>query len=127
MKYQDANQRNDTKNNQIELTNKKNIDDIEDLLDKGRISYDKAFYLAKISLELEKYEDSIRYVEEMVKLNETEFSDEERDVFITAFRFLISEKRRAWRISNKYITFKLIYIEKKRKQKTHQIKFSFLL
>lgn len=125
MKYQNAKQKNDT--NQIELANKKNVDDIEDLLDKGRAIYDKAFYLAKISLELEKYEDSIRYAEEMVKLNDTEFSDEERDVFITAFRFLISEKRRAWRISNKYITFKLINIEKKMKQKADQIKLSFLL
>ena len=64
-------------------------------------TYQKAFYLAKISLELEKYEDSLRYVEEMVKLNDSEFTDEERDVFITAFRFLISDKRRAWRISYK--------------------------
>lgn len=96
------------KDKQIELAKKIEMEGFaseenqngEDNIKSGQ-SYQKAFYLAKISLELEKYEDSLRYVEEMVKLNDSEFSDEERDVFITAFRFLISDKRRAWRISYK--------------------------
>jgi hypothetical protein len=109
MNYREVNS---NEKNNIELTKK--MDDIvlkelsvdfeeqnEEQGLKGGQSYQKAFYLAKISLELEKYEDSLRYVEEMVKLNDSEFSDEERDVFITAFRFLISDKRKAWRISYK--------------------------
>ncbi len=97
-----------TEKGNIELAEKKIMeandqDQNEEINDKGGQSYHKAFYLAKISLELEKYEDSLRYVEEMVKLNDSEFTDEERDVFITAFRFLISDKRRAWRISYKYL------------------------
>lgn len=48
-------------------------------------------------LKFEKYEDALRYTDEMIKLKETEMTEDERNVFVTAYKFYISEKRSAWR------------------------------
>ena len=59
--------------------------------------FDKNLYLAKFCLEIEKYEDAIRYIEEIVKSKEEELSEEERNVFVMIYRCYITEKRNAWK------------------------------
>jgi 14-3-3 protein epsilon len=60
-------------------------------------AFDKAYYLASVCIRFEKYEDAVRYVDEMVKLKESEFSDDERNVIVTSYKYFIAEKRTAWR------------------------------
>jgi 14-3-3 protein epsilon len=60
-------------------------------------AFDKAFYLASVCIRFDKYEDAVRYVDEMVKLKEGELTEDERHVVITGYKFFIAEKRTAWR------------------------------
>ncbi len=59
--------------------------------------YYKYMFLAKICINLENFEDSLRYVDEMAKLKETEFTVEERELFVNAYKGFISHKRNSWR------------------------------
>jgi 14-3-3 protein epsilon len=60
-------------------------------------AFDKAYYLASVCIRFDKYEDAVRYIDEMVKLKEGELTEEERHVVITGYKFFIAEKRTAWR------------------------------
>jgi len=57
----------------------------------------KNMFLAKLCLNLENFEDSLRYVDDMAKLKESEFSIEERELFVNSYKSFISQKRSAWR------------------------------
>jgi len=72
----------------------------------------KNMYLARLCLNLENYEDSLRYVDQMAKLKENEFSIEEREIFVNAYKSYISQKRNSWRILYKK---EADYIEEKNK------------
>lgn len=61
-------------------------------------AYEKVSYLASICIKYEKYEDAVRYVDEMVKLKETELTEDERNIVISAYKYYISEKRKGWRV-----------------------------
>ena len=78
-------------------SNKDNEISIEFSIQNTNELYTKAIYLAKICLKLENFEDSLRYVDEMAKLKEGEFSLEEREIFVSAYKNFISHKRAAWR------------------------------
>jgi len=49
-------------------------------------------------LETEKYEDGLRYVDDLIKINEAELNEEERNLFAMMYRYHIDQKRSAWRI-----------------------------
>lgn len=66
-------------------------------LDPKMSAYEKVSYLASICLKYEKYEDAVRYVDEMAKLIEGELSIDEKNIVISSYKFYISEKRAAWR------------------------------
>lgn len=72
--------------------------------------YLKNMFLARFCINLENFEDSLRYVDEMAKLKESEFTIEERDLFVNAYKSFISQKRSAWRSlykkENKFIETK---------------------
>jgi 14-3-3 protein epsilon len=59
--------------------------------------YEKAKFLAQLCLKFEQYENAIEYVDEIIKIKEDELTSEERDLFISAYRVFINEKRTAWR------------------------------
>src|SRR4051812_42849131 len=59
--------------------------------------FEKSKYLAQICLRFEQYEDAIQYVDELIKIKENELTEEERDLFVSAYRIYINEKRTAWR------------------------------
>jgi 14-3-3 protein epsilon len=63
--------------------------------------FEKNLFMAKLCISLCNYEDSLRYVDEMAKLKETELSFEEREVFMHAYSYYISKKRTNWRFLNK--------------------------
>jgi 14-3-3 protein epsilon len=60
-------------------------------------AFEKAYYLASVCIKFDKFEDAVRYVDEMVKLKEGELTDDERHVVITGYKYFIAEKRTAWR------------------------------
>jgi 14-3-3 protein epsilon len=70
---------------------------VDNMLDPKLEAYDKVHFLSSMCLKFENYEDALGYVEEMVKLKETELTVEERDIFVTCYRYYISEKRTNWR------------------------------
>ena len=79
----------------VELSNDRKLEDEVLLTDND--GYEKVKYLANLSLKYEQYEDSLFYVDEMVKIKEGELTEEERDLFVSAYRIFINEKRTAWR------------------------------
>lgn len=70
-------------------------------LDVGEQNQNNLFYknifLARICFNMENYEDSLRYVDDMARLKETEFTLEERELFVSSYKNFIAQKRGAWR------------------------------
>jgi 14-3-3 protein epsilon len=91
-------------NEMIELANEKKLDidnSKEELLD-DKNEYEKVKYLAHFALKFEQYEDALFYVDKMIQEKQGELTEDERDLFVSAYRIFINEKRTAWR--NIYIS-----------------------
>jgi len=93
--------------NFIELVEKDNyleldlIEEEKKYISKKANSYEEAYFISKKCLEVERYEDALFYVDQMIKLIDREFLEEELEVFITTYRFVMIEKRKEWRKSYK--------------------------
>jgi hypothetical protein len=84
---QESNNNNKSKDSYIELSSDSlNIISNQEL-------FDKNLFMAKLCISLGNYEDSLRYVDEMAKLKDTELSFEEREIFMQAYSYYISKKR----------------------------------
>jgi 14-3-3 protein epsilon len=84
-------------NSEMELSKFRDEEDKTPGLAELNEKCEKAKFLAQLSLRFEKYEDAIIYVDEIIKHEENELSEEDRDLFVSAYRIFINEKRNAWR------------------------------
>ena len=57
----------------------------------------KNLYLAKYCLEIEKYEDAIKYIDDLIKGKSEELIEEERKIFILIYRRYITDQRNTWK------------------------------
>ena len=57
----------------------------------------KNLYLAKYCLEIEKYEDAIKYIDDLIKGKNEELTEEERNIFILIYRRYITDQRNTWK------------------------------
>lgn len=73
----------------------------EDLNLSNQELFNKNLFIAKLSVSFGNYEEALRYVDEMAKLKDTEFSLEERELFIQVYSNYISKKRANWRFLHK--------------------------
>lgn len=80
-------------------------------------NYDKLIYLARITEQAERHEETIKYMEEIVKTKKEDLTLEERNILSTAYKNCVSARRSAWR------TIYAISI----KEKTNQSKFLALV
>lgn len=60
-------------------------------------SYDRLIYLARISEQAERNEETIKYMEEIVKTKKEDLTLEERNILSTAYKNCVSSRRSAWR------------------------------
>ena len=58
---------------------------------------EKNLYLAKYCLEIEKYEDAIKYIDDLIKGKSEELIEEERKIFILIYRRYITDQRNTWK------------------------------
>lgn len=70
---------------------------INNNIDPKTDAYEKFYYLATLSLKFENYEESVKYVEELIKLKESEMAENEKNLFLSAFKYFVAEKRTGWR------------------------------
>jgi 14-3-3 protein epsilon len=59
--------------------------------------YDKNLYLAKVTEQSERYEETIKYMEEIVKNKKEDLTVEERNLLSAAYKNCVSSRRSAWR------------------------------
>ena len=76
-------------------------------------NYEKNIYLARITEQAERHEETIKYMEEIVKTKNEDLTVEERNILSAAFKNCVSARRSAWR--------SIFGIEVK--EKTNQSKF----
>ena len=60
-------------------------------------NYDKFLYLARVTEQSERFEETIKYMEEIVKMKKDDLSVEERNLLSVAYKNCISSRRSAWR------------------------------
>lgn len=59
--------------------------------------YEKNLYLARITEQAERYNETIQYMEEIVKNKKDDLTTEERNLLSSAYKNCISSRRSAWR------------------------------
>jgi 14-3-3 protein epsilon len=59
--------------------------------------YEKNLYLARVTEQSERYEETIKYMEEIVKNKKEDLSIEERNLLSAAYKNCVSSRRSAWR------------------------------
>ncbi len=59
--------------------------------------YEKNLYLARVTEQSERYEETIKYMEEIVKNKKDDLSIEERNLLSAAYKNCVSSRRSAWR------------------------------
>ena len=59
--------------------------------------YEKNLYLARITEQAERYNETIQYMEEIVKHKKDDLTTEERNLLSSAYKNCISSRRSAWR------------------------------
>ena len=60
-------------------------------------NYEKLIYLARITEQAERHEETIKYMEEIVKTKKEDLTVEERNLLSAAFKNCVSARRSAWR------------------------------
>ena len=60
-------------------------------------SYDKLLYLARITEQAERHDETIKYMEEIVKMKKEDLNIEERNLLSAAYKNCVSSRRSAWR------------------------------
>ena len=60
-------------------------------------NYEKLIYLARITEQAERHEETIKYMEEIVKTKKEDLTVEERNILSAAFKNCVSARRSAWR------------------------------
>ena len=60
-------------------------------------TYDKLLYQAKICIEAGRSEETLEYMENIIKNKKDDLTEEERNLVTVASKNLISTKRSAWR------------------------------
>jgi 14-3-3 protein epsilon len=60
-------------------------------------SYEKLLYLARITEQAERHEETIKYMEEIVKIKKEDLNIEERNLLSAAYKNCVSSRRSAWR------------------------------
>ncbi len=58
---------------------------------------DKNLYLARVTEQSERYEETVKYMEDIVKSKSQDLSVEERNLLSVAFKNCVSSRRSAWR------------------------------
>jgi len=61
------------------------------------MDFEKNLYLARVTEQSERYEETIKYMEEIVKNKNQDLSVEERNLLSVAFKNCVSSRRSAWR------------------------------
>jgi len=59
--------------------------------------YEKLLYLARITEQAERHEETIKYMEEIVKVKKEDLNIEERNLLSAAYKNCVSSRRSAWR------------------------------
>ena len=59
--------------------------------------YEKLLYLARVTEQAERHEETIKYMEEIVKLKKEDLNVEERNLLSAAYKNCVSSRRSAWR------------------------------
>jgi 14-3-3 protein epsilon len=59
--------------------------------------YEKLLYLARITEQSERHEETIKYMEEIVKVKKDDLNIEERNLLSAAYKNCVSSRRSAWR------------------------------
>ena len=59
--------------------------------------YEKLISLARITEQAERHEETIKYMEEIVKLKKDDLTIEERNILSSAYKNCVSSRRNAWR------------------------------
>ena len=59
--------------------------------------YEKLLYLARITEQAERHEETIKYMEEIVKIKKEDLNIEERNLLSAAYKNCVSSRRSAWR------------------------------
>ena len=60
-------------------------------------NYEKLISLARITEQAERHEETIKYMEEIVKLKKEDLTIEERNILSSAYKNCVSSRRNAWR------------------------------
>src|SRR5690242_8951108 len=59
--------------------------------------YEKNLYLARVTEQSERYDETIKYMEEIVKNKKDDLTVEERNLLSAAYKNCVSSRRSAWR------------------------------
>ena len=65
-------------------------------------NYEKLLSLAKINDEAERYDESLKYIDEIAHTKKEELTSEERTLLNSAYKNLINARREAWKNLNEY-------------------------
>ena len=60
-------------------------------------NYDRLIDLARITEQAERHEETMKYMEEIVKLKNEDLTIEERNILSSAYKNCVSSRRNAWR------------------------------
>jgi len=60
-------------------------------------NYEKLISLARITEQAERHEETIKYMEEIVKMKKEDLTVEERNILSSAYKNCVSSRRNAWR------------------------------
>lgn len=60
-------------------------------------SYDKLIYLARVTEQAERHDETIKYMEDIVKIKKEDLNIEERNLLSSAYKNCVSSRRSAWR------------------------------
>ena len=80
-------------------------------------NYEKLISLARITEQAERHEETIKYMEEIIKTKKEDLTIEERNILSAAYKNYVSQRRSAWR--------SIYGIEVK--EKTNNSKFVYLV
>ena len=59
--------------------------------------YEKLLYLARITEQAERHDETIKYMEEIVKIKKEDLNIEERNLLSVAYKNSVGTRRTAWR------------------------------
>jgi 14-3-3 protein epsilon len=60
-------------------------------------TYEKLLYLARVTEQAERHEETIKYMEDIVKVKKDDLNIEERNLLSAAYKNCVSSRRSAWR------------------------------